>query len=81
MWRGNIINNLDEIRTVPIGEKFICLFSGGKDCGLAIELALQQGAELYELVHCLNANTNEVAWHKQSEKLAMMQAECMKAYS
>lgn len=69
--------NIDKMRNVPKGEKFICLFSGGKDCGLAIELALEQGAELFELVHCLNDDTNEVAWHKQSEQLAIKQSECM----
>lgn len=69
--------NIDEMRSIPKGEKFICLFSGGKDCGLAIELALEQGAELFELVHCLNDDTNEVAWHKQSEQLAVKQSECM----
>ena len=72
-----MIENIEEMRSIPKGEKFICLFSGGKDCGLALELALEQGAELYELVHCINCDTNEAAWHKQSQSLAIEQAKCM----
>ena len=76
MWTRaqDVINDIDNLRTIPKGEKFICLFSGGKDCGLAIALAIKQEAELYELIHCLNSETNETAWHKQSINLAIEQA-------
>ena len=69
--------NDDKLREIHRGEKFICLFSGGKDCGLAVAMALSQGGILCELIQCVNELTQEVSWHKQSRNLAIQQAKCM----
>ena len=53
---------------IPKGEKFICLFSSGKDCNLALSIALQT-AEAVALLHCVFDNdSHEPATYLNSEK-------------
>lgn len=75
----NIINNEywplppEKLREIPHGEKFVCMFSGGKDCGLALSLALENGI-LCELLHCAPKDASCSLWHQQSLSVAQEQA-------
>ncbi|WP_024832481.1 hypothetical protein [Ruminiclostridium josui] len=63
----------EELRNIPEGEPFICMFSGGKDCGLALSVALDKG-KLFEIVHCLHKETEKSIWHSQSRQIVEKQA-------
>lgn len=71
---NKILQDVEQLRHIPYGEKCICLFSGGKDSVLALAMAIEQGAQIFELVHSLNSDTNLSAWHKQSHEIARKQA-------
>lgn len=64
---------LENLRNLFPQEPFVCMFSGGKDCGLSLALALQQG-NLCELLHCINQKTQQSIWHLQSQKIVEKQA-------
>ena len=70
----DVLQDISNLRNIPDGGKCICLFSGGKDSVLALSMVVEQGVEVYKLVHSLNSDTNLSAWHKQSDKIAKSQA-------
>ena len=65
-----------QLRKIPENESFICMFSGGKDCGLALSMALQKGNAV-ELIHCLNKDNNTSLFHEQKADVVEAQAKAL----
>lgn len=63
--------NRENIRDIPANKKFVCLFSGGKDCGLALSLA-QKCSEAMLLITC--CDTNQSLFHEHDKELVELQA-------
>ncbi len=53
----SLMLDIQQLRTLDKGEPFICLFSGGKDCGLALALACQSGNPV-SLIHCMDSDVS-----------------------
>lgn len=70
---SNTIDNVDFIRCIASGEPFICMFSGGKDCGLALSMALQNGTPA-ALLHFMNDQNEESMFHKQKTNIIEAQS-------
>lgn len=63
-----------QLHELNINEPFVCLFSGGKDCGMALALARKRGKPI-ELIHCMENNISSN--HKQNFDVIQKQAEAM----
>ncbi len=62
-----------KLRTLDQGERFICLFSGGKDCGLALLIAMDTGRPV-ALAQCITHHSHHSRYHDQPIVLAEKQA-------
>ncbi|MBL6440125.1 hypothetical protein JNE33_06335 [Streptococcus suis] len=69
------IGNISKVRDIPKGKKFICMFSGGKDCTLALAKAISNGCIPVALIHCISEPNNRSLFHKQSRIIAQKQAD------
>lgn len=58
---------------MPLGEPFICSFSGGKDSVLALSLASEKG-NAKGLIHWSNKLTSTSTFHEQSISIVKQQA-------
>lgn len=56
--------NLEQLRNLPKGSPFVFMYSGGKDTGLALSIALEYGAPI-ELIHCVDKENEESLFHEQ----------------
>lgn len=66
----------NEINQIPLGEPFICLFSGGKDSGLALSIAAERGKALAVILSAdLNSHTS--FYHRQPINVIEKQAQAM----
>jgi len=63
----------EKLRKMPIGEPFICMFSGGKDSGLALSMTINKGKPI-ALVHYIDENSKESIFHKQKCEIIEAQA-------
>jgi diphthine-ammonia ligase len=61
---------------MPKGEPFICSFSGGKDSMIALSMACEKG-ELRGLIHWVDDDSKESAFHFQDLSIIKEQAKCM----
>lgn len=50
--------DIGHIETLPQHAPFVCLFSGGKDCNLALSLAMRSGSAT-ALIHCVFDNDHK----------------------
>ena len=66
----------DEMKIVPVGEPFVCNFSGGKDCALALSIACETG-NLKGLLHWVKPDEDISRLHVQSKHIVERQAELM----
>ena len=66
----------DEIKIVPDREPFVCNFSGGKDCALALSVACETG-HLKGLLHWIKPDEDISRLHMQSKNIVEKQAELM----
>lgn len=64
------------LRDIPEGESFVCLFSGGKDSGLALSMALETG-RCDGLIHYLDHVNQESIFHKQKKDIIQAQARAL----
>lgn len=64
------------IKCIPDNEKFICLYSGGKDCALAFSIARQK-ADAVALIHCIKENTERTIFHDQEKDVVEAQAKAI----
>ena len=62
-----------KLRNIPFNESFICMFSGGKDCGFALSMALQK-SKAVALIHCLDKDNHTSLFHEQTEDIVQAQA-------
>lgn len=53
----NQMLDVQQLRTLKKNEPFVCLFSGGKDCGIALALACQSGNPI-SLIHCMDGSVS-----------------------
>ncbi len=74
MEENNMVNKIERYRKLAKDSKFICMFSGGKDSGLALAEVLGQGQPL-ALIHILDEN--ESLYHKQSLEVIQAQSKAM----
>lgn len=68
------LKNLDDIRHIPDKKKYVCLFSGGKDSGLALSLA-QKHAEAMLLITC--CDSNQSLFHQHDKEIVKLQGESL----
>ena len=78
MWQNgvkmsNSIDAVDFVRCIPKGEAFVCMFSGGKDCGLALSMAMQNGTPI-ALLHFLDEQNEESMFHNQKIDIIEIQS-------
>jgi len=73
---SKVILNDDQLTNIPIGEKFICMYSGGKDSALAYAMARDYSTP-YALIHCLSRDNQESLNHMQSKDVIEAQAKSM----
>lgn len=66
----------DEINQIGLGEPFICLFSGGKDSGLALSIAAEHGKAMAVILSA-DTNNNISFYHRQSIEVVEKQAKVM----
>ncbi len=66
----------NELRTLRQGERFICLFSGGKDSGLALFKAAEVGYPV-SLVQCVTRQSGHSYYHHQPVVVAQEQARAL----
>ena len=66
----------DKINQISQGESFICLFSGGKDSGLALSIAAKQGNPM-AVILSVDLRNNTSCYHKQPIKVIENQAQSM----
>ena len=66
----------DEINEIPIGEPFICLFSGGKDSGLALSMAAERGKAM-AVILSVDSKHNTSFYHRQPINVIKEQARVM----
>ena len=71
------IEDVKKIREIPAGEKFVCMFSGGKDCGLALSKAISKECTPVALIHCLSEPHHMSLFHKQGRSVAQAQADAI----
>ena len=67
---------VEKLRNIEINERFICMFSGGKDSGLALSIACKKGVPM-SLIHCIDNNNENSMFHAQSINIVERQAEAM----
>lgn len=68
------LKNLDDIRYIPTNKKYVCLFSGGKDSGLALSLA-QKCSEAMALITC--CDSNQSLFHQHDKDIVKLQGEAL----
>ncbi len=73
---GLFIEDDSALRSLEPGETFACMFSGGKDCGLALHMAEQMG-KCVALLHCAQENDKDI-YHGQSDVIVRHQAKAMR---
>lgn len=66
----------NEINQIPLGEPFICLFSGGKDSSLALSMAAERGQPL-AVIHSADLKNNTSFYHNQPINVIEKQAQAM----
>ena len=68
----------EDINKIPKGEPFVCMFSGGKDCMLALSVACETGIPS-ALIHSMYTEEEEAVsvLHMQKQSLIERQAELM----
>ena len=73
----NIENSV--ARHVPYGERFICLFSSGKDSALALSIACMGGGIPVSLIYCDSEEDilNDYVFHWQSLRNVRLQSKMM----
>jgi len=76
-WEDEIqVNqNISNHRNIIPGNGFFCMFSGGKDSGLAMSIAIEKGGCPIGLIHI--TEENESLYHRQSMKVIEAQAKAM----
>lgn len=67
--------NEDILRTIPKGEKGVCLYSGGKDSGLALSIACEE-AEIVALINC--CEQKHPMFHQHDTDLMELQSQSLK---
>lgn len=70
----NQYEQVGKYRVIAPGSSFMCMFSGGKDSGLAFSLA-RQYAEPIALIHIIDGEKS--LYHEQQENVIRAQADCM----
>lgn len=70
-----LLENVEILTKIPDKEPFICLYSGGKDSGLALAMACQR-AKPVALITCVDKE--ETLFHGQNNVLTNMQGERMR---
>lgn len=74
--RGEMDIKYENINQLQYGEPFICLFSGGKDSGLALSIAAEYGKPKAVIISAdLKSNTS--VYHKQPINVIEKQAQTM----
>lgn len=75
-WTKNSwqVDKIKAYRTLKPNSRFLCMFSGGKDSGLAFSIARTQGTPV-ALIHILEGEN--ALYHEQPPKLVEAQAVCM----
>ncbi len=68
---------IDLYRRLEPGTPFFCMFSGGKDSGLALATALGMGGRLTALIHILDEKGS--LYHEQDAAVIRAQAKAMNA--
>ena len=66
----------DELNQIPPGEPFICLFSGGKDSGLALSIAAEHGKAM-AIILSADMGSNTSFYHRQPIEVIEKQAQVM----
>lgn len=69
IWKENI----ELLRELPKGSPFVFMYSGGKDTGLALSIAIEQGIP-FELIHCIDKENEESLFHEQKKEVMNAQA-------
>jgi len=70
----DVLEDIAELRRVPEGEKFICLFSGGKDSGLALSIAIRKANPL-ALVNC--CEQGRPLFHQHGKDILELQSQAI----
>lgn len=64
-------------RSIPNGVKYACMFSGGKDSGLALAVTLSSNRNLHSLLHGIDLYDGTSLYHDQDIKIVQAQAEAI----
>lgn len=67
--------NEDILRTIPEGKSGVCLYSGGKDCGLALSMALEK-SNIAALINC--CEQEHPMFHQHDKDLMSLQSQALK---
>lgn len=67
--------NEEILRTVPKGKRGVCLYSGGKDCGLALSIALEH-SEVTALINC--CEQEHPLFHQHDRDLMSLQSHSLR---
>lgn len=67
--------NVEDLRSIPQNEPFVCMYSGGKDCAVALSIACRTGIPV-ALIHSVNEKGYS-NYHNQSLDLVKNQAIAM----
>lgn len=69
-----LLEDKDILKLIPKDKPFICLFSGGKDCALALSMACQKATPV-ALITCIDQE--ESLFHAHDKKLVELQSKAM----
>lgn len=67
--------DVDSLKKIPKNKKGICLFSGGKDSGLALSIACEQ-SEIVALINC--CEKKQPLFHQHGTDLMNLQSQALK---
>lgn len=67
--------NVDNLKTIPKNKKGVCLFSGGKDSGLALSIACEQ-SKIIALINC--CEQKRPLFHQHGTDLMNLQSQALK---
>lgn len=70
-----IVEEIRQYQTITHGANFLCMYSGGKDSGLAMAVALEHGGKISGLIHLLE--NGDSLYHRQSISVIKAQAQAI----
>lgn len=74
-YDNHMIEAIKNYRDIEPGSRFLCMFSGGKDSGLAMSLAIASGAKPMAIIHILDGENS--LYHNQQASVIEAQAKAM----